>query len=319
MPSRQFFENVRWHLTTGNRERAHIAKRAAIDIGRSFARWGYPIDPAEIRAGLSNTIGIERGDIVLVHSSVSNLYRAAPKPPSVPILGPVDYANRVLDILLDLVGPDGTLLMPTDSIKNYTAFSHRRQVFDYETMPSRRGLVTELFRKRPGVMRSVHPYYNLSAIGPRAKELLEDHHRSQPYTMDEYSPWYKLTMMGGKVLFLGVDYEINSLIHLVEYLHPREFPRPLFYDKPYPVLSRGWDGKVAPIDVMLHAVELPIPTLPRFCTDYLNKRYSIYTTVPLGKSQVIGFRARDQYDATLKEMRNDVVWYDVPYWEAGRS
>src|SRR5207244_4106605 len=141
---------------------------------------------------------------------VSNLYRAASKPPPEPVRSPLEYATAILELLFELVGSDGTLVMPTDSVKGYPRFSRRGDVFDYETMPSRRGLITELFRRRPGLYRSIHPFYNLSAIGPRAKELVEEHGLSQPYTMDEHSPWYKLTMGGGKVVLLGLDFEINS-------------------------------------------------------------------------------------------------------------
>ncbi|MEP7225105.1 MAG: AAC(3) family N-acetyltransferase [Actinomycetota bacterium] len=300
-------------LSKANRTRLGIVRRATRDLMQTYReRRGYPVPLADIAAAFEQ-LEVGKGDVLLVHSSVSNLYRGASRKPAVPVGTPLDYARSILNLLLDLVGDEGTLLMPTDSVKGYFDFSHRGEVFDYETMPSRRGLVTELFRQLPHTVRSVNPNYNLTARGPLARELIEGHSLSE-YTMDVNSPWYKLNDVGGKVMLLGLDFEINSTIHLCEYLYPEEYPRPLYYDKPIPIKVRTWEGDVRTMMVRVHAVELPDWALPPFCGGYLQEKYGIYTTLPLGETQVVLFKAKDQYDAVYREMQDDVCWYDARSW-----
>jgi hypothetical protein len=107
-------------------------------------------------------VGVKAGDHLLVHSSL----RA---------VGPIDGGvDAMVDGLLDAVGPDGTLAMPS--------FHYTRPLpepwFDPATTPGKTGWLTEVFRRRPGVLRSLHPAHSVSAIGPRAASFLADHRTS---------------------------------------------------------------------------------------------------------------------------------------------
>jgi aminoglycoside 3-N-acetyltransferase len=138
-------------------------------------------------------LGLENGDVVLMHSALS-------------ALGEVEGgADAVIDALLAVIGKEGTLAMPTMS----------SGVFRRESTPSNVGRITEVFRQRPGVLRSLHPTHSVAAIGPRASFLLKDHELS-PTAVGPETPFGRLVELRGKVLLLGVDQDRNTLLHGAE-------------------------------------------------------------------------------------------------------
>jgi aminoglycoside 3-N-acetyltransferase len=149
----------------------------------------------QIVAGL-RSLGLPPGAILMVHSSLSSL-------------GPVaGGADTVIDALLEALGPQGTLLMPTHPARD-------GRIFDPATIPSAMGLITETFRLRPGVLRSRHPYHPVAAYGPRAEEMLRDHERSAVPDGPE-TPYGRLIAYGGWVLHIGCDLDTLTLLHTVE-------------------------------------------------------------------------------------------------------
>lgn len=110
------------------------------------------------------TVGIENGDVVLVHSSVSSF-------------GYVESgADTVIDALLETVGNDGTIVMPTFT---WGSFHDKGKVlFDLVRTPSETGKITEVFRRRKGVIRSTHICHSVAALGPHAQDVMGEGVRS---------------------------------------------------------------------------------------------------------------------------------------------
>jgi len=151
------------------------------------------IGECEIRGGLRGH-GIEPGDAVIVHSSLSSL-------------GWVEGgADAVIDALLASVGEDGHILMPT--------FTRYDEAYDPERSPSTTGAVTEAFRKRSGVTRSDHPTKSVAVAGPEADELTRDHEPLR--SLGVGSPLHRALKNGAKILLLGVDHTTNSSLHVAE-------------------------------------------------------------------------------------------------------
>lgn len=149
----------------------------------------------EIEDGLW-ALGLQPGAIVVVHSSLSSL-------------GPVSGgANSVIDALVQTLGPDGTLLMPTHPARD-------GRTFDPDKIPSDMGVISETFRLRPGVLRSRHPYHPVAGYGARAEEILSDHEHSAVPDGPE-TPYGRLITLGGKVLHIGCDLDTMTLLHTVE-------------------------------------------------------------------------------------------------------
>mgnify|MGYP003877520601 CR=1 FL=1 len=140
-------------------------------------------------------LGLGEGDVIQVHSSLSSF-------------GYVEGgADAVVDALLELVGPEGTVMVPTFN-------HHRARVFDIRETPSVNGAVTEALRRRPEAKRSLHPTHPYAAIGKDAEELTSEHLELR--TFDIRSPLGKLARRGGYVVLLGVGMNVNTAAHVGE-------------------------------------------------------------------------------------------------------
>jgi len=146
--------------------------------------------------------GLTAGDLVLVHSSLRKL-------------GPVEGgADTVLDALLEVLGQKGTLALPTHTFSVVTA---RQPVFHQSLTPSNVGTLSNIFRKRAGVLRGLHPTHSVAAIGPLAEKLLEGHEKeTTPCSMN--SPYVRLRDWNGKVLIIGEGLQCGTLFHACEEL-----------------------------------------------------------------------------------------------------
>lgn len=143
-------------------------------------------------------VGLGAGDGVVVHSSLSSI-------------GWVEGgAGTAVDALLEVVGPEGTVLVPT-----FTAPS-TEEPFDPAETPSETGAITEELRSRPDAHRSRHPTHSVAAIGPDAETLVADHEYGESLGPD--SPMHRLVDRDGQILLVGVDHTANSTVHVAEKL-----------------------------------------------------------------------------------------------------
>jgi len=152
------------------------------------------VNQTDIVSGF-RALGLVEGDLVQVHSSLSSF-------------GHVEGgADTVIDALLETVGPDGTVMVPT--------FNHgAEELFDIRTSPSINGAITNALRLRPEAYRSLHPTHPTAAIGPLAELLTRDHIPAGTFGLA--SPLGKLAAMGGKILLLGVGMDTNTMTHIGE-------------------------------------------------------------------------------------------------------
>lgn len=152
-----------------------------------------------LTADLKN-LGIDRGDTLLIHSSMKSI-------------GEVEgRADTVLDVFMEYLGDHGLLVMPALTWSNVNS---EQPVFDVRNTPSVVGILPELFRQRPGVLRSLHPTHSLAAFGREAEAFLEGHERFDTPVPDN-SPWRRLIGFKAKILFLGADIAHNTFLHGVE-------------------------------------------------------------------------------------------------------
>ena len=163
---------------------------------------GRTVTRQDIVAGLK-ALGLKLNDIVLVHSSLSRT-------------GMVEGgADTVIDALLEVIGDGGTLLMPSFQQGSEFLLAQGKCVFDIRNSPSELGIITETFRKRPGVIRSLSPTHCTAGIGPKAWDILKDHEQCR-VSAGIGSPYHKLVQAWGKILLLGADHNSNTTLHLVE-------------------------------------------------------------------------------------------------------
>ena len=139
-------------------------------------------------------------------------------------------AQAVIEALIDVVGNDGTIMMPSQSWKNldpedgvhWDADENDWQIirdnwpaYDKNITPTNTmGAVAEMFRQWPGCLRSDHPARSVCAYGKHAEYLTKDHDISNIF--GEGSPIARLYELDGKVLLLGVGYDKNTSLHLAD-------------------------------------------------------------------------------------------------------
>jgi len=147
-------------------------------------------------------LGLTKGDMVYVHTSL----RA---------VGAIEGgADTLIDALLTVLGPEGTLAVPTHTL-SYPGFGQPPFTPSLPTMVDL-GTFPELVRKRPGIYRSGHASHSTTAIGKHAKILTENH--DPRVAVGAGTPLHKLWQMNGKILLLGVTHTTNTTIHLAESL-----------------------------------------------------------------------------------------------------
>ncbi|MBE6542986.1 MAG: AAC(3) family N-acetyltransferase [Ruminococcaceae bacterium] len=170
-----------------------------------------------------DTLGIEKGDILIVHSSMDGL--------SAVDASPMEYINY----LLGLVGDEGTLVFPAfPSLNRPDLFPRNMEeipTYIPARTPSWTGLLPNVFCMYPGVKRSEFPYNSLAAKGKYAEEMMKDNLKAQcPHGKD--TPWEFCVEHHAKVLFLGVEMErSNTLLHVAEDYMGEEWPIKDWYDR----------------------------------------------------------------------------------------
>ncbi|MFP9190156.1 aminoglycoside N(3)-acetyltransferase [Natrialbaceae archaeon A-CW1-1] len=145
------------------------------------------------------SMGLERGDEVVVHASLSSIGRVE------------GGGETVVDALCTAIGDDGTVVVPT-----FTPSVVREEPFDREETRSGTGAITEALRTRERAVRSDHPTHSVSALGPAAETLTDGHALERSLGLD--SPLHRLARRGGRILLLGVGHERNSTLHVAEAL-----------------------------------------------------------------------------------------------------
>ena len=164
------------------------------------------------------SLGLENGHTVMVHTSLSKIGYVC------------GGAQTVIEALLETVGEEGTVMMPTQSWKNldpedgvhWEVGEEYRQIirenwpaYDKRITPTNTmGAVAEMFRSWPGTLRSDHPARSVAAWGKHAQELVSGHDLSDIF--GDTSPIGKLYELDGEVLLIGVDYDKNTSLHLAD-------------------------------------------------------------------------------------------------------
>jgi aminoglycoside 3-N-acetyltransferase len=153
----------------------------------------------DIIAGLRR-VGLAPGEVVFVHSSLS-------------AFGHVQGgADAVVEALLECVGLDGTVVVPTFTWEMFHHCDADAVVFDLTHTPSNTGRITEVFRRRSKAIRSEHLCHSVAAIGPHSREVMGEGVRS----FGAGSSFDALYRLDARCLLLGVGFNVCSALHAVE-------------------------------------------------------------------------------------------------------
>ena len=145
------------------------------------------------------TMHLDPGGTLLIHSSMKSI-------------GKVEGgADTVLDAWCEYM-KDGLLVFPTHT---WAQIGRGSPVFDSRTEPSCVGILPELFRHRPGAVRSLHPTHSVAAIGKDAAVFTAGEEKMTTPCGRE-GCWGRLLDRDATILFLGCTLRSNTFIHGVE-------------------------------------------------------------------------------------------------------
>jgi aminoglycoside 3-N-acetyltransferase len=184
-------------------------------------------------------IGLQNGDVVLVHSSLSRIGHLEEGP------------KTLVDALIEVVGSEGTILMPTSPNHVYQLnYIRNTPFFDVVNSPSKTGAITEYFRKLPGVIRSLHPSEPVSALGKNADYFVKDHfNQLTPYTSK--SPFYRVSEQRGKILYIGVTLDMaGTNLHTLE--DAVDFKFPVYMEELFEIDVIDYEGVKHKVKTKVH-------------------------------------------------------------------
>lgn len=175
------------------------------------------VTPEDIKNALKE-VGVQKGQAIMVHTSLSSLGYVC------------GGAQSIIEALMEGVGEEGTIMMPTQSWKNLDPAAGvywqepeewwpviRKYIPAYDkriTPTNTMGAVSEMFRQWSGTLRSDHPARSVAAWGRYAQYLTENHDLSDIF--GDSSPIGRLYELDGNVLLIGVGYDKNTSLHLAD-------------------------------------------------------------------------------------------------------
>jgi aminoglycoside 3-N-acetyltransferase len=239
------FSSLRSTIAGFLNERQKRAFKVTLNEAKKWlvnALLGY--DGAKFKARL-RSMGVSESDTLLVHSNF--------KPDSGFEGTPLDLVNA----LAEFVGEKGNLLM--------VSIPFRGAAYDYLTLNkpfhvnktiSMMGLITEMFRRRGGTLRSLHPTHPVLAFGKDAQWLVADHDRCL-YPCGPGSPFDKFRQLKGKILFFDVPFGAITFFHYVEDLLKDRLPFPVYDDRLFSVNAVDSKGETRMIQSYAFNRDIP--------------------------------------------------------------
>ncbi|MBE6403368.1 MAG: AAC(3) family N-acetyltransferase [Lentisphaerae bacterium] len=149
-------------------------------------------------------LGVKKGDTLLVHSGFRTINAENPL--------------QVIEALEQAIGSEGTLVMPSFPGGSEFMLAQAGTVVDIRNRKSDCGVITETFRKLPGVKRSLSPGHCMAARGRKAAEILAGHEKCC-VSAGKGSPFEKIIDLHGKILLIGTGNDHNTTLHYVENTH----------------------------------------------------------------------------------------------------
>lgn len=144
-------------------------------------------------------IGVDPRGTLLVHSSLKAVGATE------------NRADTVVDALVEYM-TGGLLVLPAHTWSNVGTTN---PVMDVLHTPTCVGALTELFRRRSGVRRSLHPTHSLAALGAGAEAFVAGEERVGT-PCGAGGAYHRLWERDAQILLVGVTFARNTFIHGIE-------------------------------------------------------------------------------------------------------
>ena len=264
---------------------------------RSFNQRFRGYGAAELRAAW-HALGIREGDTLMLHSAFSQEF------------GFRGTCSELIDTVLDAVGASGNLLMVSLPYRNAALdWLESGKRFDVRRTPSMMGLVSETFRRRPGVVRSLHPTHPVLAYGPQANQFVAAHPMCL-YPCGPGSPFEEVALADGKAVFFNVPIDMFTFFHYLEHLVSSTLPFDLYTERIFeaPVVDENGANRI----VRTHAFsrEAIRRRRPERLYEALRASGKI-AAHRVGASRLLCVRVRDAIDCTQSMLKRGELFYET--------
>jgi aminoglycoside 3-N-acetyltransferase len=232
--------------------------------------------------------GIGPGDIVSLQASLGRL--------GLPADVALNYASiggLVIDTFLDVLGPSGTLIVPT-----YSYSIGRGEIFDVENTPSGIGEFSELFRTRYAAVRSRDPMVSSAAVGPLGRDVLRNISQS---CYGEGSTFENLRRAKAKICCLGISLYWATFRHHIEQLAQVPFR----FVKTFTGIVR--ENNVDVTEAWTYFAAPQIPNCEPFGLPMERKarEAGLVRVMPIGRGEIMTIVAGDYFDFGIQVFAAD--------------
>lgn len=232
-------------------------------------------------------MGLKPTDAVMVHSSMKSI-------------GEVEGgADTVIDAFQEYLSA-GLFMTPAHT---WAQMSAEYNVFDPATEPACVGIIPNLFLKRPGTYRSLHPTHSIAASGVGAQEYVQGE-ESATTPCPPGGCWDRLRTIDAKILLIGVTHARNTFIHSIEEVMdmPERFTAtPTLFQVKMP------DGTLRPISMYrhynVHTAHIS-ESFDKLAEGYLATGAARHVT--FGDADCILCDAKQLYDVTTKVLSHEL-------------
>jgi aminoglycoside 3-N-acetyltransferase len=272
-------------------------KAKLLRVRTHWVRVFLSYDEKDLLAALQE-LGVVRGDALMLHSAFKSTH------------GFRGSIEQLTDLFIDAVGPHGHLLMVSLPYRSSSyVYVNKVKLFDVRKTPSMMGLVSEIFRLRPDVLRSLHPTHPVLVRGSRAQWFIEEHPDCR-YPCGKGSPFDKLAEVNGLVVFFNVPFDTYTFFHYLEHMVSPQLPFSLYTEETFDV------------PVMDHAGQLRTVTTHVFSPDAIRRRrFDLFEAAlrrrglirekRLGASRILAVRVRDTIECVSEMASRGEFFYDI--------
>ena len=285
-------------LTAWVPRRMRLAAKAWLLAARRKAMRAFRSYDAAALLRAIRSLGIAPGDAVMLHSAFE------------PHHGFRGSINELIDVFVEAVGPNGHLLMVSLPYRTSSiAYLRSGRRFDVRRTPSMMGMVSEIFRRRPNVRRSVHPTHPILVWGPDADRFVRAHPNCR-YPCGPGTPFDELVNADGKLLFFNADFGTITFFHWLEHRVHRHLPFPLYTEPPTDVTLIDHDGQPRVVTTHVYTEEtIRRRDFPMFERAMVER--GAIRSCRVGNSQLLAVNLKDAIDCTLEMLAAGQVFYDL--------
>ena len=217
------------------------------------------ISEEKLRKFLINDLRINKGDNLFIHASLDMINTT---------LTPLE----VLRILLNIVGENGSISVPTFIRYSSKEWMLMKKEFNIKRTPSGMGIFSERVRRHKDASRSLHPTKSVATIGKISQDILNEHHLDK-YQFGKKSPFYKLLEHDVKVIGLGAPMSYLSMVHVIEDVYPDTYPLSVNEKNIFSKNSIDKDNTSVVVKTLVHDLKVIIKANPeKFIKRYMDKK-----------------------------------------------